>query len=70
MQRRGAHSSVTGIYWPHGRRPWHAASEELTGYWDGGGMVPVTFTEYRSGRRRPTGQPWSDPRDRPRKRRR
>lgn len=69
MQRRGARSSVLGIYWPSGRRPWRAASEELGGYWDGGGMVPVTLTEYKGGKRRPRGRPWEDTLDRRRKKR-
>lgn len=67
MQRRGSSSSILGVYWPRGRRPWGAASKELTGYWDGGGMVPVTLTEYKAGRRSLQGRPWSDPDDRPKR---
>lgn len=67
MERRGASSSIQGVYWPRGRRPWSAASKDLVRYWDGGGMVPVTLTEYKSGRRAPQGRPWTDPDDRPKK---
>ena len=68
MQRRGARSSVLGIFWPKGRRPWRAASQELGEYWDGGGMVPVSLLEFKGGKRRPHGRPWEDTLDRrPRK---